>query len=214
MGPVSQLWPFVPRAFGPSSKGIGFAEANDDTSTSSGAGSACCWRRATGVKKYCGHLIIDSLFLHYGRAQRPQLRLRPLCTHHTGTHKGRQSLPRRAWPRMGSTAGPSTTAHPGPTGTTEAHSSAQDTNSKDASYHFPIPHLHRGITNSGRETVPWLQVISRLLLHHPPCPTPVPCTFWMGQTQLLDDWELPDTRDGALPHFSPALSPTRWLLTG
>lgn len=86
VGPVSQLWPFVPRAFGPSSKGIGFAEANDDTSTSSGAGSACCWRRATGVKKYCGHLIIDSLFLHYDRAQRPQLRLRPLCTHHTHTH--------------------------------------------------------------------------------------------------------------------------------
>lgn len=89
-GPVSQLWPFMPRAFGPSSKGIGFAEANDDTSTSSGAGSACCWRRATRVKKYCGHLIIDSLFLHYGRAQRPQLRLRPLCAHrvHARTEPG------------------------------------------------------------------------------------------------------------------------------
>lgn len=118
MGPVSQLWPFMPRAFGPSSKGIGFAEANDDTSTSSGAGSACCWRQATRVKKYCGHLIIDSLFLHYGRAQRPQLRLRPLCTHHTRTHKGRQSQPRRAWPRMGSTTGPGTIAGPGPAGTT------------------------------------------------------------------------------------------------
>lgn len=93
VGPVSQLWPFVPRAFGPSSKGIGFAEANDDTSTSSGAGSACCWRRATGVKKYCGHLIIDSLFLHYDRAQRPQLRLRPLCTHHTHTHTHKGSSP-------------------------------------------------------------------------------------------------------------------------
>lgn len=85
-GPVSQLWPFMPRAFGPSSKGIGFAEANDDTSTSSGAGSACCWRRAIRVKKYCGHLIIDSLFLHYGRAQRPKLRLRPLCAHGAHAH--------------------------------------------------------------------------------------------------------------------------------
>lgn len=218
MGPVSQLWPFVPRAFGPSSKGIGFAEANDDTSTSSGAGSACCWRRATGVKKYCGHLIIDSLFLHYGRAQRPQLRLRPLCTHHTGTHKGRQSLSRRAWPRTGSTAGPGTTAHPGTTGTMVSSQQRPRHQfqgcSRDASYHFPTPHLHQGITNSGGETVPWLQTINQLLLHRPPRLTPMLCTFWMGQTQLLDDWELPDTRDGELPPFSPALSPTRRLLTG
>lgn len=91
-GPVSQLWPFMPRAFGPSSKGIGFAEANDDTSTSSGAGSACCWRQATRVKKYCGHLIIDSLFLHYGRAQRPQLRLRPLFSHRAHAHTKPGSL--------------------------------------------------------------------------------------------------------------------------
>lgn len=145
VGPVSQLWPFVPRAFGPSSKGIGFAEANDDTSTSSGAGSACCWRRATGVKKYCGHLIIDSLFLHYGRAQRPQLRLRPLCTHHTHTHKGRQSLPRpgpaedgqhrRSW-------GPSTLRSPG------MH------RGHVLPLHFPTP--HRDVTTSPGKMAPWL----------------------------------------------------------
>lgn len=145
VGPVSQLWPFVPRAFGPSSKGIGFAEANDDTSTSSGAGSACCWRRATRVKKYCGHLIIDSLFLHYGRAQRPQLRLRPLCTHHTHTHKGRQSLPRpgpaedgqhrRSWV-------PSTLQSPG------MH------RGRVLPLHFPTP--HRDVTTSPGKMAPWL----------------------------------------------------------
>lgn len=185
MGPVSQLWPFMPRAFGPSSKGIGFAEANDDTSTSSGAGSACCWRRATGVKKYCGHLIIDSLFLHYGRAQRPQLRLRSLCTHHTRTHKGKQSLPQRARPRTGSTTRPST----GPAGTKVSWQRSLRRQfqgcSKDAS--SISQSLHQGITTLCRDMAPWLRAVSRLPLPHSPASDPSALNLWMGHIQLPDD---------------------------
>lgn len=154
-GPVSQLWPFMPRAFGPSSKGIGFAEANDDTSTSSGAGSACCWRRATRVKKYCGHLIIDSLFLHYGRAQRPQLRLRPLHTHttHARTGQAPESLAKDGQHHQSQYHGPSWS------GWHHSKLPAQPQMPipmmlQGCILHFPTPLLHQRITTSHGETAP------------------------------------------------------------
>lgn len=114
------------------------------------------------MKKYCGHLIIDSLFLHYGRAQRPQLRLRPLCAHKGAcTHQARQSLPRE--PSQGWAALPvlasSTTASPSPASTTVNTQQGPKLQFqrcfKDASF-ISQSHTYTGVLTSSQETVPWL----------------------------------------------------------